>query len=144
MKFFLPDKSAQYALTLAALLISEILAVLSWNFIPYHNLMVFSCLLFIFLGIFFSAVYLPFWFAHLQYNFTESYITMRCGAFMITEQTVKFSSVQYTGILKCPFFSSTGLNLIVLNVFGGRMILFFLKEKDLQELLFYINGHNSE
>ena len=145
MKIIMPDKAAQYILTALTVLLSGILTVLSWYFIPlltkptafYYKLMLFSCALFVTLGIFVAGVYLPCWFAHLQYNVTDSHITKRSGAFYITERTVRFSSVQYTDTMRFPLTKSLGLGFVMLHVLGGGMLLMFLKEKDIQEILFY-------
>ena len=66
------------------------------------------------------------------------YITKKSGVFFKVEQTVKFSSIQYLNIITSPFSKITGLNFIILNVYGGKMLLLFLRHSDSREILKYI------
>jgi len=155
LKIISPYKGSHYVLTVLTVVIFGVLAIalhsiipLSpetlWGFIPYHKIMRFASVLCIVLGIFISCVYLPLWFAHLRYSFSDTHIVKRSGAFYIKEQTVSFKSIQYTETVSLPFIKIAGLRYIVLNVFGGKMILFFLKEKDYREIVFLIINNQEQ
>ena len=138
MKIYRADRTALNILKFAIVAVSALLAILSYEFIPFHKLMLFICILCTVLGCVIAFIYIPMWFTQLQYHVSPGYITKKSGVFFKVEQTVKFSSIQYLNIITSPFSKITGLNFIILNVYGGKMLLLFLRHSDSREILKYI------
>lgn len=48
---------------------------------------------------------------------------------------MRTSAVQYTTTVRTPFSKITGLNFLIFNAMGGKIIWLFLSRKDLDEIL---------
>ena len=116
MKIFFADKTFLSFLQSIILIVSALIVILAFNLIPIYMLMLIVCILFSAAGIFTVFIYLPLWFSHLRYYVGEKSITKRSGAFFTNEQTIKYSSIQYSSIITGPFSRITGLNFIIIYV----------------------------
>ena len=107
----------------------------AYTYIPVRIIMLIVCGVFTAAGAFIVFIYFPLWFSHLQYSIDSETITKKSGAIFRFERTVKFSSIQFCDIISTPFSSHTSLNFLVLNVYGGKMLLLFLKKSELDLIL---------
>lgn len=107
----------------------------SYTYIPIKIIMLTACGVFTATGAFTVLIYFPLWFKHLQYSIDNETITKKSGAIFRFERTVKFSSIQFCDIISTPFSSHTSLNFLVLNVYGGKMLLLFLKKSEMDFIL---------
>jgi uncharacterized membrane protein YdbT with pleckstrin-like domain len=89
-------------------------------------------------GIFIGSVYLPVFFKSAGYYINSDKIVKKTGVFIKTNQCMKISSVQYITSVTTPFSMHTGFNFIILNAFGGSLILSFLSKKDMDEISSFI------
>ncbi len=96
----------------------------------------------IILGIFLGVVdilimfiYLPLLFSSLKYEVSDNELTCISGVFIKSYQSVQFSAVQYTTVIFTPLSQYTGLNFLILFVYGGQLRLLFLKQQDALDIL---------
>ena len=80
-------------------------------------------------GIFF---YFPAMFRNLEFYVGENTVKKMHGVFFRREQTINISSVQYITTAVCGL---EGFCFIILNVYGGIMILPFLSHKNFRAIL---------
>lgn len=80
-------------------------------------------------------VYLPLYFSTLKYTATDKEIIRSSGVFIRLNQSVSYSSIQYTTVINTIFSRFTGLNFMIFFVFGGRFRLMFLSSEDMEDIL---------
>ncbi len=140
LKEYHADKSAMKLLQTLIFLLSTILTVLSllcylhFQLIPFLILMI----LFISTGILVNLIFLPLYFKNLYYQITANQISIRRGIFLRREQSIRLQTVQYIQLITGPFDGKFGLNFIILYVYGGSMMLFFMHQNDRQELTAFL------
>jgi len=89
-------------------------------------------------GIFTVSFYLPMYFTSAGYYINSDKIVKKTGVFIKVNQCMRVESVQYITSVTTPFSKLTGFNFIILNAFGGKLILAFLSKKDMQEIHSFI------
>lgn len=135
MKTYLPDKRALLTLRILIILISLILIGIVRIYIPLDIVVIIFSIAIITAAIFFMFIYLPLYFGSLRYEATDTELTRHSGVFMKSHQTVQFSAVQYYTVVTTPMSHKTGLNFIVLFVYGGQFQLMYLSSSDIREIL---------
>lgn len=103
--------------------------------IPYTVLKVFAVILFSLAAVLLIFVYIPMYFRYTEYTVYETEIRKTSGVFMRTTHSIKFTAVQYCTFAKLPFSSLIGSNFIIFYVYGGNMVLYFLKREDAEYIL---------
>ncbi len=135
MKEFFPDYSALKLLQIIICSLAGILIFLSVLFLhPWKMIMwcfVGSFLLIAFVISFFC---LPIYFSNLRYILTSSQVTVCSGIFFRREQSIPLQSVQFAQLITGPWDGIFGLNFMILYVYGGSLMMFFLKNSDRREL----------
>ncbi|MGN0660717.1 MAG: PH domain-containing protein [Oscillospiraceae bacterium] len=81
-----------------------------------------------------AFIYLPILFARTKCVVEDGRITSCFGAFINNEVVVEKSDIQYITLVKTPLSKITGLNFLLLNAFGGRVIIYFLSYKQASEI----------
>ncbi|MCM1132626.1 MAG: PH domain-containing protein [Ruminococcus flavefaciens] len=135
MKSFKPEYSALTALRIIILVISVVLIGAVRIYVPINAVVLIFSVAVIIADIFMIFVYLPVYFSSLSYEMTEEKIIRHSGVFMKSHQSVRYSTVQYSVVVTTPFSDKTGLNFVVLFVYGGSLRLIFLKKSDAMEIL---------
>lgn len=92
-------------------------------------------LVWLLVGSFFAGIFLPLYFRNTTYFVSGTTIVKQSGVFFLHKQTMRVRAIQYTTAIHGPFSKVSGLNLLVLNALGGRMLLFFLNRHDMDEIL---------
>lgn len=135
MKHFYPDNNSLTVLRMIiTIFILTIIAAMKY-YIPSAKFVIITGIILAAIGFIIMFVYLPIYFSSIKYIVTDSEITKTCGVFIKTHQTVRFSSIQYTTIIRTPFSKYTGLNIIIFFVFGGQLRLTFIGYNDMLEIL---------
>jgi uncharacterized membrane protein YdbT with pleckstrin-like domain len=80
-------------------------------------------------------IYLPLYFSSLRYIADDTEIKKISGVFFKTSQSIKYSSIQYSTVVSSVFSKLIGFNFIIFYVYGGRIVLLFLKSNDMDEIL---------
>lgn len=135
MKTYKPDASSLHTLRLLIILISAVLIILIKLFIVIELLSFILIIVSAVVCAAFALFYLPMYFSRLSYQAGETEISKESGVFFRKSQTIKYSSIQYSGFITMPFSRTTGFNFIIFYVYGGRQVLLFLKKKDAEEIL---------
>ena len=139
MKRYLADKTSLNIMRLVILILTTVIIFLSYyylDFLPW--LMWIISIAAAAVGIFTVSFYLPMYFKSAGYYINSDKIVKKTGVFIKVNQCMRVESVQYITSVTTPFSKLTGFNFIILNAFGGKLILAFLSKKDMQEIHSFI------
>lgn len=143
MKRFKPDKNALLTLRLLIVFASVLLMVAVRIYIPINVIVGIIAVAVGTADIFLDFIYLPLFFKSLSYESTKDKITRHGGVIFKSHKSVRYATVQYTAVITMPFSQYTGLNFVILFVYGGQLPLLFLKEEDALEIL-EMTGNSAE
>ena len=136
MKRYFTDRAALRLLRLLTLLATGVLIVLSQMLLYTLPRMMHGCILMLLLlCVLITFCCLPLYFRNTAYFLSGTTVRKQSGIFILRRQTMQLSAVQYTTAVNGPFSGAAGLNFLVLNAFGGRMLLLFLSREDLDAIL---------
>lgn len=135
MKSYSPDKRSMTVLRIASVLTALVLIAAAKMFVKKYVIMLALSIVFAIAALIVVFIYLPLYFSNLCYHATDSEIKKRSGVFFRKNQSIKYSSIQYSTVVRTPFSEYTGLNFIVFYVYGGRFLMLFIKSDDAQEIL---------
>lgn len=135
MNSFKPERNALTILRVIIVIVSVILIVLVKIYVPVDVIEDIFTVFAVISDIFMMFVYLPIYFASLSYEMNSEKIIKHSGVFLKSHQSVRFSTVQYSTVVTTPFSEHTGLNFVVLFVYGGSLRLMFLNKKNAMEVL---------
>lgn len=85
--------------------------------------------------IFFGFILTPIFFKKSSYTISSDSLKKKSTMFFLTKQFMKTSSIQYISSIITPFSKITGLNFVIVNAWGGKMILNFLPRDEALELV---------
>ncbi len=135
MKRYVPAKKALHSIRFIMVILAVIVTVLSYIFLNNHNI-----IMWIIIGVCWGAAilygvfFLPIYFKNTVYNISDSDIRKSTGMIFFSKQYMKLRSIQYISTIITPFSRLTGLNFIIINAWGGRMLFCFLKRDEAMEL----------
>lgn len=135
MKNFKPERKALNALRIIILIVSVVLIGGLKIYIPVDIVFMIFAVAIVMTDIVMIFIYLPIYFSSLSYDMTDEKIVKHSGVFFKSHQSIRFSTVQYSTVVTTPLSNKTGLNFVVLFVYGGNLRLVFLKEDDAMEIL---------
>lgn len=136
MKRYYADRTGLNVLRILMFIVTAIVAFLTYRYLSFIPIFMWSIMLvFITICFFVAVIYLPLYFKSVNYYATDRKIIKHSGVFYKTNQVMRFDSIQYTTVISTLFSKKTGFNFVMLNAFGGRMILTFLKQRDLEEIM---------
>ena len=82
----------------------------------------------------FLIIILPLWYRTVCYTVSADEIVLRSGLFFQNTTYIKMSSVQYTTAIRMPLSKYTSFNFLLINAYGGRLMMSFLSHSDLTEI----------
>lgn len=82
----------------------------------------------------FLLLILPLWYRSVYYIVSDDEIVIHSGIFFKNTIYVKIAAVQYVTELRMPFSKHTSFNFLLINAYGGRLIMMFLSLSDLEEI----------
>ena len=136
MKRYFPDRTCMNIIRLIILTVTLALIVCSYVFLSFIPILMWILIgVFATAGIFMGSVYLPIWFRNTRYCISKKEINKVSGCFITSKQLMRTSAVQYTTTVRTPFSKITGLNFLIFNAMGGKIIWLFLSRKDIDEIL---------
>ena len=136
MKRYYADRTGLNVLRILIFIVTAIVAFLTYRYLSFIPIFMWIIMLvFITICFFVAVIYLPLYFKSVNYYATDRKIIKHSGVFYKTNQVMRFDSIQYTTVISTLFSKKTGFNFVMLNAFGGRMILTFLKQRDLEEIM---------
>lgn len=139
MKRYLADKTSLNIIRFIILILSVAVIILAYHYLSFIPIIMWIIIgIFSGLSIFVASVYLPFYFKSAGYYINSDKIIKKTGVFIKTNQCMKVTSVQYITSVTTPFSKHTGFNFVILNSFGGKLILAFLSKKDMDDITLFI------
>lgn len=135
MKGYSPDRRCLSTLRLLITLAVVIIVAAAKYFIPIDKIVFIIVISAVSIACFEMFIHLPLYFSSIKYNTTETEVTKSSGVFIKVHQSVRYSSIQYTTIIKSPLSKHTGFNFIIFFVYGGQLRLLFLKKEDADEII---------
>ncbi len=136
MKRYYADRTGLNVLRILIFIVTAIVAFLTYRYLSFIPIFMWIIMLvFITICFFVAIIYLPLYFKSVNYYATDRKIIKHSGVFYKTNQVMRFDSIQYTTVISTLFSKKTGFNFVMLNAFGGRMILTFLRQRDLEEIM---------
>ncbi len=135
MKEYSADLSAMKLLQIIVCLLAFLLSIASvkflsrWIFVMWGLVILFSVTAAVL-----SFFCIPLYFSNLKCIVTANQVTIRTGMFFRREQSIRLQSVQFVQLITGPWDGILGLNFIILYVYGGSLMIFFLKKNDRREL----------
>lgn len=82
----------------------------------------------------FLMIILPLWYRSVSYTLSADEIIIRSGVFFSNTVYVKMSSIQYTTTVSMPLSKYTSFNFLLINAYGGRLVMMFLSHSDMEEI----------
>ncbi len=135
MKKYYPCKTSLIILKVLGLLFTAGINVLAKLFLaPYRIIMWLVILLFWTSYIVILFIAMPIYFSRTNYFISKNEIAKQSGIIYFTRQIMRTESIQYVTTLSTPLSSFSGFNFIFFNALGGRVVLFFLSKKDMNEI----------
>ena len=135
MKEYSADLTAMKLLQIIVCLLTALMIALiakflhRWLFVMWSLIILFGVT-----AVILSFLCMPLYFSNLKCVVTANQITVRTGMFFRREQSIRLQSVQLVQTITGPLDGIFGLNFIILYVYGGSMMIFFLKKTDRLEL----------
>ncbi|MBR4319790.1 MAG: PH domain-containing protein [Oscillospiraceae bacterium] len=131
MKEYSADMSAMKLLQIIACLLAALLIGLSARFLYRWVILMWSfIILFAVTAVLLSFFCMPLYFSNLKCIVTANQVTIRTGMFFRQEQSIRLQSVQFVQTITGPWDGILGLNFVILYVYGGSLMIFFLKKAD--------------
>ncbi|MDE5946559.1 MAG: PH domain-containing protein [Oscillospiraceae bacterium] len=140
MKIYSADKTPLNIIRIISALITIVFLIICRYFIPFYMIMISMMFIFSASGIIMIFFYFPAMFRNMEFCIGNNEIKKKNGVFFRREQTVNISSVQYITTVCCVFRRLEGFNFIILNIYGGIMILPFLSNNTFREITSEINS----
>lgn len=140
IKKYRPSSAGLGVIRIALILASIAVILLSKRYLSAYPIIMYTVI-----GIFCAAAFaigmilLPIIFAKSTYSISDEEIQKVSGMFFISRQFMKTSCIQYITTVTTPLSKLTGLNFIIVNALGGRMILLFLSMNDALEISASLN-----
>lgn len=145
MKQYSADYTCLNILRTLIITAAVLLSSAAYFFLSFIPIIMWSVIaLFLSVSFFASAIYLPLYFSKTKYYVSSGRIIKKSGAFFETKQVMSFKAIQYSTVMSAPFSKKTGFNFAILNAFGGRMIIAFMRFKDLDEIMMEISLTKSD
>lgn len=88
----------------------------------------------------FAVLVLPFYFHKTRFTVSSKEITAKSGLLVTSRQFMLTSSVKSVTTVMLPLGKLTGMNFIILNALGARLLIPFLNKKDAVEITDIVNN----
>lgn len=134
MKTYKPDITALKFLKRIIILLGTLITVASRYYFTANMVTFIIFVAMVTIVIYTDYIYLPLYFKSLSYEVDKKTIVRHGGVIFRTHKSVHFSSIQYIAIVTTPYSVKTSINFIVFFLYGGRMHLDFLSNKDCEEI----------
>ena len=149
-KYYADRKSLKFLRVFTFLLIICIIAALKYllNFLEARypdyfalaKITVPEIIIWIFIGLLVTAyvvflmIILPLWYRSVSYTLSSDEIVIHSGVFFTNTIYVKMSSIQYTTTVSMPLSKYTSFNFLLINAYGGRLVMMFLSHSDMEDI----------
>ncbi|MBR3760023.1 MAG: PH domain-containing protein [Ruminococcus sp.] len=135
MRHFYPDKKSMDILQIITAIVGFVIYMVTNYFVQKEKIILICGFFILSICAVIIFIHLPMYFANLEYTATDKEIIRKSGAIFKKHQSIRYSSIQYTLVIRTFLSGYTGFNFIIFFVFGGRCSLMFLSQKDTDEIL---------
>lgn len=136
MKEYSADLSAMKLLQMIVCFLAALLIFACAKFLfRWAVIMWILIVLFVVSAVILCFICMPLYFSHLRCIVTANQVTVCTGMFAHREQSIRLQSVQFVQLITGPLDGIFGLNFMILYVYGGSLMIFFLKKSDRRELV---------
>lgn len=140
-KILRADMSAMWLIRTIIILICALASTAALLYLSFIPILMWCCVsLFSALAIFLGIIYTPLYFKSITTKISENSICTTSGVIIRNSDIMKISSIQYATLISTPFSKKSGMNFIVLNALGGKLIIPFLKHSEAEELYSDLNA----
>ncbi len=135
MKRYVPARKALNSIRLIMIILAIAVTVISYIFLRNYIIIMWIIILVCWeLVVLYGVFFLPIYFRNTAYNISDSDLRKKTGMVFFSKQYMKMRSIQYISTIITPFSRFTGLNFIIVNAWGGRMIFCFLNRDEALEI----------
>lgn len=140
MKRYVPAKKALQSIRFIMIVLAIAVTAISYIFLSNHNIIMWIIICVCWgMVILYGVFFLPIYFRNTAYNISDSDLRKKTGMVFFSKQFMKVRSIQYISTIITPFSKVTGLNFIIVNAWGGRMVFCFLKRDDALEIASHLD-----
>ncbi|WP_295152203.1 PH domain-containing protein [uncultured Ruminococcus sp.] len=88
----------------------------------------------------FAVLVLPFYFHKACYTVSNKEITAKSGLIITSKQFMLTSAVKSVTSILLPLGRITGMNFVILNALGSRLVIPFMNKRDAEEIVEVVNN----
>ena len=85
------------------------------------------------------TIVVPLFFSLSRYSVSRNELICKTGVFIYKKQFMKLSSVRSFTAIVTPLSGATGLNFLIVNSLGSRMVFLFLSRTDVKEISSFLD-----
>ena len=142
MKTYKMNKAAINFIRIAMIAVTLVAAYLSFVYLSDYPIIMWLVIgLFASVTILYGCIFLPIYFKSSRYTIGPKEIRKQSGMLFFTKQYMKLESIQYVSSVIFPLSQFTGLNFVMINAFGGRVIFMFLSRNDALEIISFLEEY---
>lgn len=142
MKTYKMNKAAINFIRIAMIIVTLVAAYLSFVYLSDYPIIMWLVIgLFASVTILYGCIFLPIYFKSSRYTIGPKEIRKQSGMLFFTKQYMKLESIQYVSSVIFPLSQFTGLNFVMINAFGGRVIFMFLSRNDALEIISFLEEY---
>ncbi|MCD8094718.1 MAG: hypothetical protein LUE12_01120 [Ruminococcus sp.] len=141
MKKYLPAKRAMLTFYLLLAVIGAALNILLYRYVTMLSdevLWIISAVIW-FLILIVAIAVIPHYFIHAKVVLTNNEVAVAGGFFTYKNDYMPISSIKSVSSMITPLGSVTGFNFVVINALGSRLILCFMRKKDVLSFVDSLN-----
>lgn len=140
MKRYVPAKKALQSIRFIMIVLAIAITVIDYIFLNSYSILMWIIICVCWgLVILYGVFFLPIYFKNTVYNISDSDLRKKTGMVFFSKQFMKMRSIQYISTIITPFSKYTGLNFIIVNAWGGRMVFFFLNRDEAMEIASHLD-----
>lgn len=140
MKKYVPVRKALQSLRFIMIVLAIAITSISYIFLNNYSILMWIIIVVCWgLVILYGVFFLPIYFRNTAYNISDSDLRKKTGMVFFSKQFMKMRSIQYISTIITPFSKYTGLNFIIVNAWGGRMVFCFLNRDEALEIASHLD-----
>lgn len=140
MHMYKPSRLAMISIYLFVIILSLGLCFACGFLAMFKSIIFWYVMLFIIILTFLVLlIVVPLFFSLSRYSVSRNELICKTGVFIYKKQFMKLSSVRSFTAIVTPLSQATGLNFLIVNSLGSRMVFLFLSRGDVREISSYLD-----
>ncbi len=140
MKAYYPDKRALIILQGLLFAVGALLIYILRYFVELYKIRIIVAVIIAVFVLAATFIYLPIYFSSLRYCTGNNEIIKNGGVFLHKSFVIRTETVQYCTLVSTSILRKSGMNLIIFHLYGGRLIIPFVRPEDAMELMKFCSG----